>query len=157
MQPSDELLYDHAVLRGKLALLEDYLPSAHDVPATLALLTDSLACCLRAHDAREEHLLEGLSVRPRSPADAVIRRLHDEHDNQRIRLAILHELLTRPGGPPGDQAAAQAEYLIRDLRKHMAEVEAIFPTLNDAARTHTDAARAPRAEEADDVVCLGMA
>lgn len=43
------LQYDHEVLREKLALLEELLPSLRAMPYTIARLTDTIVACLRRH------------------------------------------------------------------------------------------------------------
>ena len=126
------LQYDHEVLRGKLAILEDFLPALIAVPCTISRLTDSLATCWHAHTEREERLLDALMRQQDTPPLSLIQQLHDEHENQRTRLAILHALLTDCTGASEEQVMAQAGELIRDLREHMAEEEAaLFPLLEE--------------------------
>ena len=122
MNRTAELWYEHDVLRGKLAALEAFLPALYDAPCTLARLTDSLAVCLRAHTDREECFLDDLTHQLDAPPTGFLQQLHDEHENQRMRLAILHELLTQLDPSP-EQVAVQACYLIKDLREHMAREE----------------------------------
>jgi hemerythrin-like domain-containing protein len=131
MKPSDELRYDHDVLRAKLSVLEEHLPSGHEGVFTLSRLTDSLASCLRSHTEREECLLATLAWQHGEPPGESLQHLHDEHENQRARLAILHELLTQPEPASDEQVATQALYLVRDLREHMAqEEERCFPFID---------------------------
>ena len=130
MKPSDGLRYDHDVLRAKLALLETYLPCGHACGCTLSRLADSLASCLRSHTEREERLLSARAWRHGAPTGASLQRLHDEHENHRTRLAILHELLVQPGPAADAQVAAQASSLVRDLREHMAKEERLFPLMD---------------------------
>ena len=148
MKPGDVLRYDHEVLRAKLSSLEMYLPSCHDCGCTLSRLTDSLASCLRSHTEREERLLAALTFQYGEPLygpaaaracrvgraarpGGSLQHLHDEHENHRTRLAILHELLTHPESAAEEQIVTQASYLVKDLRKHMAvEERRFFPLLD---------------------------
>ena len=131
MSLAASLCYDHEVLRGKLATLESFLPSLVVAPFTLSRLTESLATCLRGHTEREERLLDTLMRQQDEPPLALIQQLHDEHENQRTRLAILHELLTHPEPASEEQILTQASYLVKDLREHMAmEERHIFPIID---------------------------
>ena len=133
MRFSDELRYDHEVLRAKLCTLEAYLPSCRVCACTLSRLTDSLATCLRSHTEREERLLATLTGRQRPPLGEPLQHLHDAHENQRTRLAILHELLTTPEPASEEQIATHASHLVKDLREHMAvEERQFFPIIDRA-------------------------
>ncbi len=131
MEPTAELLYDHEVLRGKLALLEEHLPALPIAGFIMWRLTDSLAACLRSHTAREEHLLASLIPHRVSLPAEFVQRLLDEHENQRTRLAILHALLTE-GRPDSEaQIRMQAGELIQELREHMVKEEIqLFPLMD---------------------------
>jgi len=134
MKPSDELRYDHEVLRGKLFVLEEHLPSCHDCGCMLSRLTDSLAGCLRSHTEREERVFAALAWEQGRPAGEALQHVHDEHENQRTRLAILHELLTRAAPASEEQVASQASCLAKDLREHMAmEERQLFPIIDGEA------------------------
>ncbi len=136
MKATDPLRADHDVLRAKLWSLELYLPSSHECAGTLSRLTESLASCLRSHTEREERLLARFTLRRGEPPGESLQHLHDEHENQRTRLAILHDLLTRGEAVPEDQLATHASSLIQDLREHMAQEEAaVFRALDEQALT----------------------
>lgn len=136
MQPTDELRYDHEVLRAKLALLEDDLPLLPALRVTVSRLTDSLATCLRAHTEREEQLLDRLGLqdsRRPLPADT-LQHLHDAHENQRTHLAILHDLLTQPAPASDARIAAEAASFVEELRQHLTEEErTCFPAVEQEA------------------------
>ena len=132
MNPAADLWYDHEVLRGKLAILEDFLPALVGAPCTISRLTDSLATCWHAYIEREARLFDIAMRQQDEPPQALIQRLHDDHENQRTRLAILHALLTDCKAVSEEQVLAQAAELIRDLREHMVEEEAaLFPLLEE--------------------------
>jgi iron-sulfur cluster repair protein YtfE (RIC family) len=132
MRPSDELRYDHEVLRGKLDLLEEELPSLPRLRVSVSKLTDSLASCLRSHAEREERLLAGVTSPRIDPfLNHPLQHVHDDHLNERIRLAVLHGLLAGEPSAPQGQVITQASDLIKELREHMAEEEAcVFPLLD---------------------------
>lgn len=131
MRPSDELRADHDVVRATLDLLDQQLHLLLRSGASTSLLADSLATRLRLHTANEERLLANSALpASRRSADA-LEHLLGEHENQRIRLAILHELLTQPELPAGQQVAAQASDLIKNLREHMASEEALLFSVMD--------------------------
>lgn len=131
MHASEELRYDHEVLRGKLMLLEERAPSVRECPCTFSRLTDSLATCLRSHTEREERLLAMSALRQGEPQRVRLQHLHDEHENHRTRLAILHDLLSQPESASEEQIIAQASDLANDLREHMAREERqVFPLLD---------------------------
>jgi hemerythrin-like domain-containing protein len=143
MKPGEEFQYEHEVIRGKLALLEEQLPWVDDVCFSVAHLIDSLAAFLRCHTAKEERFFAGLHLPYGSPQAEFVCRLQGEHENHRTRLAILHELLTQSGPAPMEQIAVQADYLIRDLREHMAFEEAcLFPEIDRAALGRDEAVAA---------------
>ena len=157
MDPAEDLRYEHEVLRGKLAMVEEFLPSFCDAPFLVAQLTDALAACWHAHTEREERLLDALMRHRYEPPPVSLQRLHDEHENQRMRLAVLHTLITAGGAASGDQVATQAGYLIKELREHMArEEEEMFPVIGRPV------AAAPRgeadmAEEEGELCLTGLA
>ena len=153
MKTSDEFRYDHDVLRAKLCLLELYLPSYRDCACTVSRLTDSLASCLRSHTEREERILAVLAFECGAPSKEFLEHLHDAHENQRMRLAILHELLTAPEPASEEQIAMHASYLVKDLREHMAvEERQLFPIID---RAGGDEVAAPADETS--VELLGLA
>ena len=117
MTLAEYLQYDHEVLRGKLALLEELLPSSHAMPYTIARLTDTIVACLRRHIEEEEDLMA-----LRRPAEApALRAVHRE---LLARAEILLELLDPCKAALFEpQTAVQAGYLIQDLRVHLAEEE----------------------------------
>ena len=112
------LLYDHEVLRGKLALLEELLPSLRTTPYTIARLTGSLVACLRRHSEEEEACAEACS-----PESA--QRLRDEHRELQARADLLLTLVSPTAELDEEQAILQAGYLVRDLRRHLAKEEAL--------------------------------
>jgi hemerythrin-like domain-containing protein len=144
------------VLRGKLEVLEDYLPSMQEVPVTLKLLTDCLACCLRCHNAQEEARFDGLHARGGSREEEVLQHLHDDHQNLRMRLAVVHDLVSHPDGPPYPETLAQAQRFIRDLRSHLDRVEGLFPLLDKGAEG-VEGGAPPLSEQDEEVECLGLA
>jgi iron-sulfur cluster repair protein YtfE (RIC family) len=74
----------------------------------------------------------------REPPDESLQQLHDAHENHRTRLAILRDLLTRPGPGSDEQVAVQASYLVRDLREHMAaEEQRLFPLIDEEGVVQT--------------------
>ena len=130
MKRTDELWYDHEVLRSKLALLEEYLPVRSYGLYTVTRLTDALAESLRSHVEREERMFAHLAPHGETELAGPIQHAHDDHDNERIRLAVLHGLLTRPEPVSDEQVTIQASYLIQDVRDHMAREEAeLFPVI----------------------------
>ena len=153
MKASDELRYDHEVLRAKLLSLELSLPASQARACTLSRLTDSLASCLRSHVEREEHLLAARALRYGEPPAECLQHLHDEHENQRTRLAILHDLLTHPEPAAEDQIVTQASYLVKDLREHMVvEERRVFPVIDGEV-----VSEATTAVDEETVEMLGLA
>jgi hypothetical protein len=64
------------------------------------------------------------------PAEA-IQQFSDEHENQRTRLAILHEFLARQDPVADEQILAQASEIIGELRSHLADEEQhFFPAID---------------------------
>ena len=132
MKPSDELRYEHEVLRAKLALLEEWVPYFCVTPLTLRRLVISLADHLRAHAEHEERCLGVLRGGASVPTQTLLDHLHDDHVNHRTRLAILHDLVSRDGAQAQEQLLIQAGAFIRALREHMAMEEAqLFPLLDE--------------------------
>ncbi len=132
MKPSEKLRHDHEVLREKLALLEQYLPSFQTAPLTIVRMADSLAHCLQLHNDLEERLLSHLaSARENVPVD-VIEHLHCDHQGQQLQLAMLYELLSQDEPMAfEEQVMAQASYFLDDLREHMTLEEVqLFPVLD---------------------------
>ena len=147
MKPSEALRYDHKQLRRKLSLLHDLLPRVQAKRMAAARIVNSLAVQLRSHSETEERLLEKTTLYSRKGTgnriDSLL-RLHDEHENHRTRLAVLHKLLTQEN-PACDaqQVAAQAGYLQADLEALMREEEdTLFPLIdreiNTAQKTHRE-------------------
>ena len=133
MELSEVLRHDHDVLRATLAMLEEQLPAFRTAfrSVSVSRLLDSLATHLRLHTEREERLLAALAPRGEGPFAAPIHHLQDEHENQRTRLAILHELLTHPEPAVEGQIVAHASHLVQDLREHMAaEERQFFPLIH---------------------------
>lgn len=112
------LLYDHEVLRGKLALLEELLPSLRTTPYTIARLTESVVACLSRHSEEEGALAEA-----RSPECA--QRLREAHRELQARAEILLELVSPTAESDDERAILHAGYLVHDLRRHLAEEEAL--------------------------------
>lgn len=117
MSLAEYLQYDHEVLRGKLALLEELLPSLRAMPYTIARLTECIVCCLRRHIEEEEDLMAF-----RRPAEApALRTVHRELlARAEILLGLLDPNKAEILEP---QTAVQAGYLIQDVRVHLAEEE----------------------------------
>ena len=131
MNASDELRYDHDVLRAKLCLLELYLPSYRDCACTVSRLIDSFASCLRSHTEREERLLTVLALACGEPSQVCLERVHDAHENQRTQLAILHGLLSQPEPGEEGQVVVQFAYLAHNVREHLAtEEQDLFPLID---------------------------
>lgn len=132
MQPSDELRYDHDVLRGKLYQLEEHLPCLSIARLTLSSVTDSLSAWLLAHAAREERLLASRALHEH-PLTEMLARLQADHDHQLARLALLHRLLARSGPVAYEQVIIEASMLMQDLREHMTQEEReCFPLIDQA-------------------------
>ena len=131
MKPTDELRQDHQLLRAELALLEQQLQALRGARSTVSRLSDSLASCLRFHTERQERLLARLASRGEDLPVEAVQHLHDEHENQRTRLAVLHEFLARQESPVEDQIVARASEMIEELRAHMLnEEEQLFPVID---------------------------
>ena len=128
MNAATELRDDYTLIRTKLALLESWLPSFRVAPVTISRLTDAVVCCLRAHVEHEHRVLaDSPDGRETLPLE-LVERLEDEHENQRMRLAILHGLLTE--GEPvatAEQVMREARGLMAEVRAHLAMEEASFP------------------------------
>lgn len=133
MRAHEQLQCDHAQLRAQLAELERMLREVPLNRAAVAGLTDTFCACLRAHTEHEEQLA-ALSINGGAwPRNTVLQHLQEEHENQRTRLAILHQLLSQAPPVPASEVAAQAMDVVEDLRAHMAEEErALFPALETA-------------------------
>ena len=121
MKPSDGRRVDHAMLGATLSRRKAYPPSGRERGWTCSLLTDSLEDCLRSHTERAERRLAALAFQRGKPAGESLQRLHDEHADQRTRLAILHELLTHPEQASEEQVATQAAFLVKDWREYPVE------------------------------------
>ncbi len=83
----------------------------------------------------------------------LLQHLHDEHENQRTRLAILHELLTQSEPASEEQIVTQASHLVKDLREHLAAEERHFFPLIDGE----DVGEAATAANGEAVEMLGLA
>jgi len=130
MKPTDELRHDHQLLRAELALLEQQLQALRGARSTVSRLSDSLASCLRFHTERQDRLLARLASRGEELPSEAVQHLHDEHENQRTRLAVLHEFLARQDSPVEDQIVARASEMIEDLKAHITgEEERLFPVI----------------------------
>ncbi len=128
MQPTETLRNDHAVLRGKLMLLEGLLPLGRAAYFPLRDVAYSLTRRLRCHIEKEERLLllmqQGAFPHPLAPVSALL----DEHRDQRVTVALLLELVINGSTSSIDQIVLCASHLIDSLRGHMAREEAeIFP------------------------------
>ena len=121
MRPSEVLRSDHAILRSQLTALERQLTNPDATSFALSRLMDALAERLRCHTEYEERLWDAHCCAPE-----FLESLHDDHENQRTRLAVLHTLLADVGPISEAQVLAQAAGFIHDLRRHMALEEAVF-------------------------------
>lgn len=131
MKPSDELRRDHQLMRAELSILERHLQALRGARSSVSRLSDSLASCLRFHTARQERLLARLASRGNQLSADTVQHLHDEHENQRTRLAVLHEFLARQGSPAEDQLVDRATEIIQDLKAHIAhEEEHLLPVID---------------------------
>ena len=152
MKASDELRYDHEVLRAKLQSLELFCPSSHQCACVLSRLTDSLTSCLRSHAEREERLLAARMSRDGEPPPECLQQLHAEHEHQRSRFAMLRELF-QSERTSEDQLVTQASCVVRDLREHLAAEERQWFPLLDGGR----AGKAATAADGEAVEILGHA
>jgi len=117
MSLAADALYDHEVLRGKLALLEELLPSLRVAPYTITRLTESIIACLHRHiDAADL----GDAAAPSTSAP----RWRDEHRELQTRASILLELIAPAGELAEQHALTHVGYFLADLRRHLREEEA---------------------------------
>ena len=129
MKSSDELRYDHEVLRGKLYLLEEHLPCLSIARPTLTSIVDSLSAWLLAHAQREERVFAARATE--RPIADMLPKLEASHDRQLSRLAILHELFMRSGPIAYDYILTAATALIQDFREQMIrEEQECFPVID---------------------------
>ena len=136
MTASAELWYEHDLLRGKLALLEEWLPCLPDALHTVRRMAWSLASCLANHLEREEALLFDLWTESRELSAASIQALLRDHRQYGARLTLLLELLSTTDGSP-ELAPVHAQPLIKELREHMAkEEQRLFPALDEPLGAH---------------------
>lgn len=128
MDVCEELRHEHDVLRRDLEELEEQLPAVPLTRPVVSCLTESLALHLRSHVEKEERLLVAHPSRYEPSRPDVMEHSHDDHDNQRIHLAVLHELLTLEGPEPDRQLVTEASEFIKELREHLTMEETeIFP------------------------------
>lgn len=131
MRTSDELRYDHEVLRGKLYQLEEHLPCLSIARLTLTSIVDSLSAWLLAHAEREERMFARRAHE--RPVVEVLQRLQEHHDRQLVRLAILHELLRRSAPHAYESVLTAAIGLIQEFRDQMTrEEDECFPLIDQA-------------------------
>lgn len=153
MKPSDELRYEHEVLRAQLALLEEWVPYFCVTPLSLRRLVLSLADHLRVHTEHEERRVAALRDGAQSLPRDLLDRLQTDHVNQRTRLAVLHDLVSRDSAQAQEPLLTQAGGFIRDMREHLAAEEAqVFPLIDRLGGCGTP----PSAAEAE-LVELGLA
>ena len=131
MPTTDELRYDHEVLRGKLFLLEEHLPCLCVARLTLLSIVNSLSAWLLLHTQREERAFAARATE--RPIADLLKQLEDAHDRQLSRLAVLHELIRRAGPDNYDYVLAATKALLQDFRQQMAQEELeCFPALDRA-------------------------
>jgi hypothetical protein len=127
MNASAALRHEHDLLREQFTLLEGELLRLIVTPTAARRLTASLVPLLHAHVIREEALLARACSSGAVPAD-LAEHLPRDHKHYEARLAMLDDLLSVAVPGMEEQAVVQAEYLIRDLRQHLAHDEAdLFP------------------------------
>ena len=131
MKPSDELRYDHDVLRGKLYLLEEHLPCLSVARLTLSSITDSLSAWLQSHAEREERLFASQAVDHERPLATALLQLQANHDHALARLAVLHQLLACREPAAAEQAIIEASALTQELQEHMTQEERDYFPLID--------------------------
>ena len=134
MMPSPKLHYEHDVLRGRLALIDEwvaYLPGAR---YTLAHIIQAVAARFDDHAEREEALLFGLHLgAQRLPA--FVTELPDAHREYRARMASLLTQLLARDEPLDERAAVLARDLASDLQEHLVQEEThLFPLLDRYVR-----------------------
>ncbi|MBI2104103.1 MAG: hypothetical protein HYT90_00780 [Candidatus Omnitrophica bacterium] len=116
MSLAADVLYDHEVLRGKLALLEELLPSRYVAPYTVTRLVESIIAALRRHAEEGERAAQALT-----PESA--ERVREEHRRLQARAALLLELVSPAAAIDEEHAVTHIRYFLSDLRRHLTEEE----------------------------------
>jgi len=131
MKPTEALWEEHEAMRTKLALLEGLLPLAGGAQFPMREIVYSIARRLRCHTEKEEALVTELQgMWERSPQEAFVWPLLDEHQDHRVTATLLLKLLADPNRSLGwfDMCAS---HLIESMRAHMRREELTMFSLVD--------------------------
>ena len=151
MTPLERLRKDHAVLRAKLALLDNALVVGPEAAFAIREMVYMIGRRLAEHEQRENvELYPVVEETLADPQDQFAKSLAMQHEELELLLRALHRLTLRGLRMPFTKVMAVGRQFIDTLRDHMdREERLLFPVVERLAVEREAAARAKTATKGE--------